>query len=86
MSKSFIKFHDVAFRYDTASEALFQKITIHMTSGWSGVVGANGTSKTPLLKLAIGVLEPDEGHIDMPPHTIYCPQRTDNAPPRFSKT
>jgi ATPase subunit of ABC transporter with duplicated ATPase domains len=43
-------------------------------------VGANGTGKTTLLKLATGLLEPVEGHIERPANALYCPQRTDDAP------
>jgi macrolide transport system ATP-binding/permease protein len=85
MSQPFLKFHNVTFTYDTASESLFQNVSLHFAPGWSGVVGANGVGKTTLLKLATGLLEPDEGHINISLDSMYCPQRTDNVPKQFDK-
>ena len=53
---------------------------MYLPCGWSGVVGANGAGKTTLLRLAVGELTPDAGTVEGPPRTVYCPQRTDNAP------
>ncbi len=85
MGQPFLKFHNVTFAYDTASNSLFQSVSLHFAPGWSGVVGANGTGKTTLLKLATGLLEPDEGHIDLPPDSLYCPQRTDDVPEKLDE-
>ena len=35
------------------------------------------------MKLAAGLLVPDEGYIDMPRDSCYCPQRTDHAPDKL---
>lgn len=78
-SKPILKFHSVAFTYDNASEPLFEGISLHAAPGWTGVIGANGTGKTTLLKLAVGLLLPGKGYIDMPQDSFYCPQRTDYA-------
>ena len=56
MPDAFVKFHQVSFSYDAATEALFHDVTFHLAPGWSGVVGANGAGKTTLLKLAAGLL------------------------------
>jgi macrolide transport system ATP-binding/permease protein len=82
MSKPYLKFHEIAFAYDTAPEPLFQEITLHFSRGWTGIVGANGTGKTTLLRLAAGQLEPQEGVVEITRGTgcLYCPQRTDNKP------
>lgn len=85
MSHSFIRFHDVTFGYDSASEPLFQDISLHIAPGWSGVVGANGTGKTTLLKLATRILETDKGAVQAPLKTVYCPQRTDDMPEQFEE-
>ncbi len=78
--KRFLRFQHVTFMYPTAGHPLFQDISLHVASGWSGVIGANGAGKTTLLKLATGLLVPDVGHIDQHMSTLYCPQRTDDVP------
>jgi ATPase subunit of ABC transporter with duplicated ATPase domains len=82
-SKPFLKFHSVTFTYDNASQPLFECVSLHAAPGWTGVIGPNGTGKTTLLKLAAGLLKPDEGYIDMPRDSCYCPQRTDHAPDKL---
>lgn len=83
MTQPFLKFHHVSFTYATAVEPLLQDVSLHAAPGWSGIVGANGTGKTTLLKLATGVLEPDTGQIDAPAGALYCAQRTDHIPEEF---
>ena len=78
-----LQFHHVTFRYDTSPQAVFEDISLHLNAGWTGIVGANGAGKTTLLKLAASSLEPDEGMIQTPRRTVYCPQRTDLPPDRF---
>lgn len=73
-------FNNVAFGYDGMAEPLLESASIHFDVGWTGIVGANGAGKTTVLKLAARLLQPVNGHIDVPPHSIYCAQRTDNAP------
>jgi len=85
MSKLCVKFHNVTFVYGSACEPLFENICLHAGPGWSGVVGANGTGKTTLLKLAAGLLQPVQGHIERPTSTLYCPQRTDDIPEKLSE-
>ncbi|MHC4062645.1 MAG: ATP-binding cassette domain-containing protein, partial [Planctomycetota bacterium] len=80
MRESHIRFDNVTFVYDWALEPILQDVSFHAARGWSGVVGANGTGKTTLLKLATGLLEAVEGHIDVPTNLLYCPQRTDDVP------
>ena len=76
-------FQDVSFSYDTASRPLFDGLTAHFPEGWTGIVGANGVGKTTLLRLATGDLAPRRGSVQIPGDAIYCPQRTDDAPPLF---
>jgi len=83
MSDRQLQFHHVTFRYETSPQAVFEDISLHLASGWTGIVGANGTGKTTLLRLAASSLEPDEGSVQAPRRAIYCPQRTDAPPERF---
>jgi len=85
MSRLFVRFHHVTFAYPSAAEPLFRDLSLHLPRGWSGVVGANGTGKTTLLKLAAGRLTPDTGTIEAPTRAVYCPQRTDDVPDRFEQ-
>ncbi len=80
MHSLFIKFNTMSFEYPEAPSSLFDEVNLHLTTGWTGLVGANGTGKTTLLKLATGLLQPSEGNIQKPQHVIYCEQRTDNMP------
>ncbi len=83
MSDRQLQFHHVTFRYDTSPHAVFEDISLHLNPGWTGIVGANGTGKTTLLKLAASSLEPDDGMINTPRRAVYCPQRTDTPPEYF---
>jgi ATPase subunit of ABC transporter with duplicated ATPase domains len=83
MSHQSVIFHDVSFTYDTAVSPLLEGFSAHFPSGWTGVVGANGSGKSTILKLAVGELIPRAGKVDIPDHAIYCPQRTDEPPPMF---
>jgi macrolide transport system ATP-binding/permease protein len=85
MSRKNIKFQNVTFIYDSASEPLFQNISLHFASGWSGIVGPNGAGKTTLLKLATGLLEANTGSITACQNSVYCPQRTDDIPDKLSE-
>jgi ATPase subunit of ABC transporter with duplicated ATPase domains len=67
------------------SHPLIETFTCRFYTGWTGVVGANGTGKTTLLKLATGLLVPEEGEIRRPELTIYCEQRTDEPPVLFDE-
>ena len=85
MSPAQIIFHNVTFAYETASAPLFTELTAHFQTGWTGIVGANGAGKTSLLRLATGDLSPQQGTVQEAGEAIYCPQRTDTAPPLFAE-
>ncbi|HKA54429.1 MAG TPA: ATP-binding cassette domain-containing protein, partial [Candidatus Binatia bacterium] len=85
MSHASVIFHNVSFTYDAASIPLLADCTAHFPEGWTGIVGANGAGKTTLLRLATGELTPQQGSVRAPVDAIYCPQRTDTAPPSFAE-
>ena len=80
----YLEFHQVSFSYDAMTMDLIKDLSVTLTCGWTGVVGANGTGKTTILKLATGALAPDSGHISRPSSRVYCPQRTDKPSPALS--
>ena len=80
MSDLSLLFQNLSFTYDRATQAIINNLSVHFTPGWTGIVGANGVGKSTILKLATGDLEPIQGRVIIPEFTIYCQQRTDNAP------
>lgn len=85
MGKRYLQFQNVTFIYESASEPLFRDISLHIPSGWTGIVGPNGTGKTTLLKLATGLLEPNSGSVSLSQNSLYCPQRTDDVPDKLKE-
>lgn len=75
-----IRFQNVSFTYDSATQPLIHNLSVHFARGWTGIVGANGVGKSTILKLATGILEPQLGQVITPEFAIYCQQRTDNIP------
>ena len=77
-----LNFNGVSFCFDSASNYIFDELTLHFPSGWTGVVGANGVGKTTLLGLAIGDLQPTSGSLSglKDGLAVYCRQRTDTPP------
>lgn len=71
---------NVSFSYENSQEPILEDVTVHFPTGWTGVVGANGTGKTTLLKIAAGELKPERGFVHSPGSVVYCPQRTDDMP------
>ncbi len=83
MSDLSLLFQNISFTYDRATQPIIRNISVHFTTGWTGIVGANGVGKSTILKLATGELGPRQGRVIMPELAIYCQQRTDNAPDRL---
>jgi len=75
-----ILFQNVSFTYDRATDLLVRDLSVHFTQGWTAIVGANGVGKSTILKLATGNLKAQQGRVIIPEFSIYCQQRTDNAP------
>jgi len=78
-----IVFKDVSFAYDASRDGLLSHVSFGLSEGWAGVIGANGTGKTTLLRLACGELSSKVGRIDRPGLTAHCPQRTDEPMEEF---
>ncbi|HNX59042.1 MAG TPA: ATP-binding cassette domain-containing protein [Spirochaetota bacterium] len=78
-----LQFIDVSFRYDSSSEIIFESLNLHFAGGWTGIVGANGSGKTTVSKLATGILIPTTGCIARGSgvSAVYCAQETDVPPP-----
>jgi ATPase subunit of ABC transporter with duplicated ATPase domains len=75
-----IHFDDLTFRYSSAVD-LFDHLTVHLGSGWTGVVGENGTGKSTLLRLAAAELRPSSGTVVIDPRgasLVLCPQTVDD--------
>ncbi len=79
-----IEIEDLTFAYDGIP--ILENIMFAVKQGdFLGIIGPNGGGKTTLLKLMVGILEPDKGRIKIlgePPHVAkhrvgYVPQYTD---------
>ncbi len=58
--------NDLIFSYDDAHNPIIDKWDCEITQARSiGLIGRNGKGKTTLSKLITGLIEPDEGHIDI---------------------
>lgn len=75
-----IQIQNVSFTYDKATSPLIRDLSVHFSQGWTGIVGANGVCKSTVLKLATGVLTPQQGRVLVPELAICCRQRTDDPP------
>jgi len=78
---TFLRFENVSFSYPGMTRPLLENLQVHIPCGWTGIVGANGTGKSTLLKLAIGELAPQSGRIRHLASAIHAPQQTDDPPP-----
>ena len=78
-------FQHVSFAYDGSPVEIVHDLSAHFPAGWTGVVGANGSGKSTVLQLAVGLLQPSHGTVQGSEEALYCPQRTDDAPDRFAE-
>ena len=84
MPEPFLSLKNLSFGYPSATKNLFERVNVHFPVGWTGIVGANGVGKTTLMRLAVGLLEPDSGKIAASGQAVYCEQRTDAPPCDFA--
>jgi ATPase subunit of ABC transporter with duplicated ATPase domains len=80
MGVSRLEFIDVTFFYESAGAPVFEGLSVEVSGGWTGIIGANGAGKTTLLRLACGDLTPTRGKVVTSGTVIWCPQRTDDPP------
>lgn len=80
MAHDYLIFSNISFNYNTMTTPLLTGINVHFNKGWTGIIGANGTGKTTLLRLASGLLTPLEGKVTGSENAVYCRQRTDDPP------
>lgn len=76
----FLTFSGVSFAYPGAITSIFDDLSLTVSEGWTGVIGANGEGKTTVMRLATGELTPDAGAIQIPGDALYCAQSTADAP------
>jgi len=80
-SKPAVQFHDVSFGYDHLFT--LEKINFTIQPGdFVGVIGPNGSGKTTILKLILGMLQPREGKVQVLGKLGYVPQRL-HLDPKF---
>lgn len=83
MDRSFLTFESVSYRYPGSPEPVLRGLSFSIGPGWTAVAGANGCGKTTLLRLACGLMQPDQGKVQASGRALYCMQRTDRPPGGF---
>ncbi len=78
-----LSLENITFQYESSPGPLWNPVRVSFMTGWTGVMGANGTGKTTLLCLATGHLTPLSGTLIGAGSSVYCPQRTDDPPEQF---
>ncbi|HEX3766053.1 MAG TPA: ATP-binding cassette domain-containing protein, partial [Kofleriaceae bacterium] len=79
---SSIRIERLAFAYSDLVP-LLSDVDLHLTRGFTGVVGENGSGKSTLLGLIAGALAPTAGRIQLEPRdalVAVCPQGVDRVP------
>ena len=74
MAENFISFNNVSFILPNG-EKLFSDVSFHIGFGEkAALIGANGTGKTTLFRLAEGLLSPNTGTINRSEEPAFLPQ------------
>lgn len=79
----FIRFNNVSFTYDSLSKNLISNINLNFADSFTGIVGVNGSGKTTVAKLALGLLKADSGFIEYGEKNIlssYVEQECEKLP------
>lgn len=75
-----LQISNLEFAFPGQASAIFSELSFSAAQGWSGLVGANGTGKSTLLRLIAHELKPLVGSIRSPEPVLLCEQRTDSPP------
>ena len=80
-----IKINDMSFRYEKNSPVVLSHVNLDIPDGvYLSVIGENGSCKTTLIKLILGLLSPNSGSITVDTKNIgYVPQRVDSFNSQF---
>lgn len=71
-----ITISNMSYQYSDFYHPIFEKVNLILDTNWkAGLIGRNGRGKTTLLKLLMGVLEPDSGYIKLPGGIDYFPYK-----------
>ncbi len=83
-----INIKDLCFSYSNKPPYLLKNINLDIQSGiYLSIVGENGSCKTTLIKLILGLLKPTSGSIEINSDSIgYVPQRLDSFNSQFPIT
>lgn len=83
-----INIKDLCFSYSNKPPYLLKNINLNIQSGvYLSIVGENGSCKTTLIKLILGLLKPTSGIIEINSDSIgYVPQRLDSFNSQFPIT
>ena len=75
-----LRVHRLSFAHNDAV-ALLDAADLHLSAGWTGLVGENGAGKTTLLRLLAGELRADAGQVRCEPPSaaiVVCPQTVEH--------
>ena len=83
-----IKIKNLYFSYTNKPPYILNDINLHIEKGvYLSVIGENGSCKTTLIKLILGLLKPNQGSIELSTNSIgYVPQRLDSFNSQFPIT
>lgn len=83
-----IDIKNLCFSYTNKPPYLLNNINLNLPNGiYLSIVGENGSCKTTLIKLILGLLKPTSGNIEVDSQSIgYVPQRLDSFNSQFPIT
>jgi len=83
-----IEISNISFSYNNIKPYIIENLSFTIPSGsYVSVIGENGSAKTTLIKLMLGILKPVKGSIDSQSTSIgYVPQKLDSFNSQFPIT